>query len=182
MAIALERYQDEAAPEDLRQPAIEALDYVAEIQVPELDDSVGSDEIFNNYQFGRVFAAVVETLGEVSPRSAGYIQLSGSDGEERFLATYYPEKYHGDDKKSVTPGAFHAYTTRVGPFIEPNYTIPITIPMDSGVPNVARNVRGEHGRLELGQPLGPVESMAEVRRLAALMSAAIRTGQTDPYV
>jgi hypothetical protein len=182
MVITLERYQDEASPEESIHPAIEALDYIADLQIPELDDSVNSREVFNNYQLGRVFAAVVETLGAVSPRSAGYQQLSGSDGKERFLASYYPERPYGDDEKSIMPGSFHAYITRVAPFTEPNYTIPITIPMDSGVPNAVRNMKVEHGRLELGQRMEPVESMAEVRHLAALMSAAIRTGQTDPYV
>jgi hypothetical protein len=182
MAITLERYQDEALPEEFIYPAIEALDYISDLQIPELDNSIDSHEIFNDYQFGQVFAAVVETLGDVSPRSAGYQQLSGSDGKERFLASYYPERPYGDDGKSIMPGIFHAHITRVASFTEPNYTIPITISMESGVPNVVRNMRAEHGRLELGQPMGPVESMAEVRHLAALMSAAIRTGQTDPYV
>jgi hypothetical protein len=157
------------------QPAVDALDMIAALKIPKLRKNSDPLEVFPQHDLGRAFAGIVEAYGYMTYGAGGYRQLRGSDGNERFLATYYD---HGDSHEQIARAAFHAYITNVGPFDKPSYTIPITIPVESGVPIVTRNERGEYGRLSLGEKFDPKASFEEVRHLAALMSRALQGTQT----
>ena len=167
-----ERYLEGA---EYTQPSVDALNLIASLQVPGLKKSSDPWQVFPQHDLGRAFAGVVEAHGYVTYGAGGYRQLRGSDGHERFLATYYD---HGDEPEQIVQAAFHAYITNVGPFIDPGYTIPITIPVESGVPIVTHNERGHYGRLTYGEKFDTKTSLEEVRHLAALMSRALQGTQT----
>jgi len=172
MAISTEKYQFETGPPgQATSAAVEALDFIADLEIPELETSSQPDEVFSNLDLGEVFAAIVENHGAVTYGGGGYQQLRGSDGKERFLATYFPGKGSGEE---AVPAAFHVFIDSVGSFTEPSYTIPITIPLGSGSPIVTRNERGEFGRLTLGERFDPPKAMDEVRHLASLMSRSLQ--------
>jgi hypothetical protein len=180
MAIAVEKYQSEAMPpRESTQPAVEALNFIAGLELPKSGRNASrkSEAFFYDHQLGRVFAAIVETHGTVTYGAGGYQQLRGDDGRERFLATYFPEKQDGD---RLTPGSFHAFIDPMVAFNKPSYTIPVTIPMNSGIPTVMRSERGDYGRQTLSETYGPQRSMAEVRHLADLMSRALQGIETAP--
>jgi hypothetical protein len=181
MAVIEKNYRaEELPPEISKEPALAALDFLKDFQIPELETSSNPDEVFYDYQLGRVFSSIIETHGSRSIRSPHYAQLSGSDGKERFLATYFPGYSYGDNGEKVKPGSVHAVISPVASFHEQGYTIPVTISLGSGVPLARKNLKiGNHGRVELGGPMGPADSMAEVRHLAALMSSAFRNPETE---
>lgn len=184
MAIAEHYPPDALTPETSYDPAIEILDYISELQIPELQTLPNPDEAFYNYQLGRVFAEVVDLHGE--PGAGGYQQLRGSDGNEHFLATFFPGYHYGANNEKYKPAGFHAIINPVG---EASYTIPVTINSDTGIPIVGRNIKvGQHGETDLSGPLDPRESMAEVRHLAALMATTLKNYRQaltatfeDPY-
>src|SRR5665213_1204944 len=98
MAVIEKNYRaEELSPEISREPALAALDFLKDFQIPELEASSNPDEVFYDYQLGRVFSSIVEAHGSMSIRSPHYAQLSGSDGNERFLATYFPDYTYGEN-------------------------------------------------------------------------------------
>lgn len=186
MAIAVKDYEHEALPPgESTQKAVEALNFIAGLELPASGPTASpeSEAFFYEQQLGMVLGAVVEDLGAASIRTAGYPQLSGSDGQERFYARLYPEKRYGEDDQQVRPAAFHAYITPVAPFNEQDYTIPITIPFDSGRPRVQKNTRAnKYGGTRLGEPMSPRDSLEQVKRLAVLMARALRGPEAEPGV
>jgi hypothetical protein len=159
---------DTAEPSPPRAPAIAALEFIKNHPLPELETSSQSDEVFYNYQFGRVFASIIDVHGQVTINSAGYKQLHGTDGKERFIATLHPEREFGDQ---LQPGSVHVVIFPKAPMEQQNYMTPITIPLDSGRPLVTHNVKERpHASATIGDVLSPSESYSEIQHLAALMS------------
>ena len=155
--------------------AIEALKAIQTLEIPqEALENPGT--FFKHSEIGKVLATIVDEQGGVTARSAGYNQLSGTDGSEFFLATHYPTKV--DDKgRMLKPGAFHAWIIPVG---EQTHTKAITISTETGRPMVCKNIQGQYGRRYLGELLGPAKSLAEIQHLANIMEWSISRSGSEP--